>query len=249
MIRRWSVLLGIILCSVLIVGCQSEVATEVVVEETVEEELSTEELYELAMEDSMIAEEDEIQELVALTEDDNLVTWDEEGRVLLLSYHSYPDSYPAGEDVVLEWGSVWAFTDKELEAVYEVEKDSVEDWTLRLEQLIGLQEDSGYTVITGMWVEVEDVTRPAYQSDATDDTMTNAFSEEVDEEYKEWFDENILDSYFYGAYPWTRLGYTYDWADNGTEYGVTEFLIAKGSEIEVAYTYTVEELWEMFEAN
>ena len=26
-------------------------------------------------------------------------------------------------------------------------------------------------------------------------------------------------------YPWTRLGYTYDWADNGKEYGLSESLI------------------------
>lgn len=206
-------------------------------------------LYAAAMEDAMIAQEDEIFDLVTLTQDDALVTWDAEGRVLLLSYHAYPDSYVAGEDVTLVWGSVWAFTDKELEAIYDAEKDTVTDWTLRLEQLIGLPEGSGYIVITGMWVSLDDIIRPAYQSDATLDSMATTFTAEVDDAYQEWFDDNILDSYYYGAYPWTRLGYTYDWADNGTEYGVTEFLIAQNAEIEVAYTLTVDELWALFDAN
>lgn len=209
---------------------------------------TTDALYAAAMEDAMIAQEDEIAALVTLTQDDDLTTWDAEGRVLLLSYHAYPDSYPAGEDVTLVWGSVWTFTEDELAAFYDAEKDSVTDWTLRLEQLIGLPEGSGYTVITGMWVSPDDIIRPAYQSDAANASMTTAFSDEIDESYKEWFDDNILDSYYYGAYPWTRLGYTYDWADNGTEYGVTEFLIVQDATIEVAYTLTIDDLWAMFDA-
>ena len=72
--------------------------------------------------------------------------------------------------------------------------------------------------------------------DITETEMTDAFSEEVDEDYKEWFDSNIISSYFDGKYPWTRLGYTYDWADNGEEYGLSEFVVRKNSEVKVAYT-------------
>lgn len=32
-----------------------------------------------------------------------------------------------------------------------------------------------------------------------------------------------------------------DWADNGTEYGISESIIKKGSDAEVAYTLTSEE--------
>ena len=71
--------------------------------------------------------------------------------------------------------------------------------------------------------------------------MTNDFGESVDEEFKAWFDDNILWSYFYGEYPWTRLGYTYDWADNGTEYGMTEFIVESGAEVKVEFTETTEE--------
>ncbi len=239
--KRVRLLITVCMIVALGVGCQTT--------DTTGNEAGDKTLYELAMVDSMMAEEDEIYELVTLESSDEMVTWDEEGRVLLLTYHSYPDSYVEGEDVTLEWGSVWSFTDKELEAFYEEEKDSVEDWTLRLEQLIGLPEGSGHTVVTAMWVDLSDVTRPAYQKDATNGSMINYLPEGVEEEYQEWFDQNILDSYYYGAYPWTRLGYTYDWADNGTEYGVSEFLIQMGAVIEVEYTLTLEELWDYFDNN
>ena len=59
-------------------------------------------------------------------------------------------------------------------------------------------------------------------------------SDDVNEEYKAWFDANIISSYFDGKYPWTRLGYTYDWADNGQEYGLSEFINQKDSDVTVA---------------
>lgn len=88
----------------------------------------------------------------------------------------------------------------------------------------------------------EDVCRPACQPDPFSKEMqTRLDPDSADEGYVAWFDENILGSYFYGAYPWTRLGYTYDWADNGSEYGLSEFLIRQGAEVEVVDTRTTEE--------
>ena len=62
--------------------------------------------------------------------------------------------------------------------------------------------------------------------------MTVSFGETVDPEFRAWFEENEAASYGADGYPWTRLGYTYDWADNGTEYGLTEFLVPSGTEVE-----------------
>ena len=210
---------------------------------TSEEENSLEELYEQAVEDSVFAEESEIEPLVTLTKEDKLVSWDEEGRVLLCTWHNYPDSYPEGEKVTIEWGPVWTFTDKEIDS-YADELEKADDPQMRLRQLIAFAPDSEHSTVTGFWVYPADVRRPAYQSDPTDGSMTTAFGEDVEEEFKEWFDENTLGSYFYGAYPWTRLGYTYDWADNGTEYGMTEFIVNSGAEVEVEFTETTEEFLE-----
>ncbi|WP_373163574.1 hypothetical protein [Agathobaculum sp. Marseille-P7918] len=59
--------------------------------------------------------------------------------------------------------------------------------------------------------------------------MENGYEEITDPMYQSWFDDNILYSYFKSEYPWTRLGYTYDWSGGDSPYGLTEFLIADGS--------------------
>lgn len=212
-------------------------------------EKTDEELYAMAVRDAAIAEDDEIKPLVSLTKKDPLVTWDNQGRVLLCTWHSYPDSYPKGETVTAKWGYIWTFTDKEI-AAYAGELKASEDAVMRLRQLIAIPPDKTHSTVTGLWVKPSDVIRPAYQSDAANGSMCTAFAEgeELDTPFKAWFDQNILDSYYYGNYPWTRLGYTYDWADNGKEYGLTEFLIKKDAEVEVAFTETTSEflqrLWD-----
>ncbi|MCM1461438.1 MAG: hypothetical protein NC084_01850 [Bacteroides sp.] len=196
-------------------------------------------LYESAVRDAAFADEDEILPLVSLVERDEMTTW-RDGKVLLLTWHNYPDSYPEGENVTVTWGPVWTFTDKEI-ASYGDELSKADDPEMRLKQLIAFAPDSEHSTVTGFWVSPENVKRPAYQNDPTVGNMTTALGENVDEEFKAWFDENILWSYYYGEFPWTRLGYTYDWADNGTEYGLTEFIVESGAEVTVEFTETTSE--------
>lgn len=200
-----------------------------------------------AVKDAMIIDKDEILPVVSLDEGEPYAVYDDEGRILLYTFHKYPDSYPDGADVKLEWGNVWTFTGGELEEKYQENKDSVTDWQTRLKELIGLRPDNESNYFTAMWVKPEDVFRPAYVSDIGTVEMTDSFSEDVNEEYKAWFDDNIISSYFDGAYPWTRLGYTYDWADNGQEYGLSEFIVKKDSNIKVAYTVELDEMLKKLE--
>ena len=84
--------------------------------------------------------------------------------------------------------------------------------------------------------------RPAYVTDVTGQ-MRNSFSEETpeDPDYIAWFNANAVYSYCENTYPWTRLGYTYDWAENGEEHGLSEFLLTDGAEVTVEFTKTLEE--------
>ena len=179
-------------------------------------------LFDEAVKDAMIIDKDEILPVVSLDEGEPYA-------------------------VKLEWGNVWTFTGGELEEKYQENKDSVTDWQTRLKELIGLRPDNESNYFTAMWVKPEDVFRPAYVSDIGTVEMTDSFSEDVNEEYKAWFDDNIISSYFDGAYPWTRLGYTYDWADNGQEYGLSEFIVKKDSNIKVAYTVELDEMLKKLE--
>lgn len=193
-------------------------------------------LYLAAVADAVDAEPDEIEPLVELTQSDLMTTWDSQGRVLLLSWNDHPDQFPEGEDIRLD-GEIWTFTDREIAAWYAENKDGVKDWDLRLEQLIGLPPDAGYTHMSGFWVEASDVVRPAYVTDVTEQ-MQLTFPAGTDPTFEDWFEGNSKFSYEESAYPWTRLGYTYDWADNGTEYGLTEFLVEADASVQVAFTET-----------
>ena len=205
--------------------------------------------YEIAVEDAVFAEKDEIETLVSITKDSPMVTWNEDGtKVLVLSWHKYPESYPDGSSFVCEYGEVWTFTDKEILSWYQANNEGVTDWNLRLKQVIGLPEDKEYTHFTAFWADPDELIRPAYQTDITMQLSESDLDGSGLGEYEEWFDGNTLWSYFDSAYPWTRLGYTYDWADDGVDYGLTEFIILPDSTVEVEWTVSTEEFISMLES-
>lgn len=195
-------------------------------------------LYHAAVLDSMTIEDGEVLPLVTIVPESDMVTW-QDGKVLLLTINRRPERYKAGETITLP-GEVWTFTDREIAAWYAAHKAGVTDWPRRLKQLIGVPPDGVYTHVTAMWVLPEDISRPAYSSDITKATMPVILPKEVDEAEKKWFENNIIWSYFTSTYPWTRLGYTYDWAENSGEYGLTEFLVRPGAEVHVLYTDTLD---------
>lgn len=204
-------------------------------------------LWKAAMTDAVLSDDEEIRELVTLTKEDDRVVWDEAGeRVLLLSWHDYDDACASGDSIRTEYGDIWATSIGEMQAWYAQNCDEVEDWELRFAQLLGVHEDEGYTRFTAFWVFPEDVIRPAYVTDVTKQ-MENDYAVVTDEAYKEWFDSNILWSYFENDYPWTRLGYTYDWSGGKSEYGLTEFLVFDGGKTEIAFTCTTAEFVDWLE--
>lgn len=208
----------------------------------------TDALYAAAVEDAVFATEEEILPLVTITKDSSLVTWNEDGtKVLMLSWHRYPDSYPDGAAFDCVYGEVWTFTDKEILSWYNKNANGVTDWELRFEQLIGLPEETEYTHFTAFWVEPAELIRPAYEPDITKQLTAAALTGEKLGEHEEWFDDNTVGSYFDSAYPWTRLGYTYDWAEGSGEYGLSEFIILPNSTVEVEFTVSTAEFLTMLE--
>ena len=194
--------------------------------------------WQTAMTDAVFAEDEEIHPLVTLTAEDSRTVWDDAGeRVLLLTWHNYPDECEPGTQIG-EYGDIWATSLGEMESWFEENGEGVTDWTLRFAQLLGVHADEGYTRFTAFWVSPEDVVRPAFVTDVTKQ-MENDYSL-VTGAWKEWFDANILYSYFESDYPWTRLGYTYDWG-GAQEYGLTEFLVRDPSRTEIAFTMTTDE--------
>lgn len=121
--------------------------------------------------------------------------------------------------------------------------DDNTDWTERFHQLLGMPLSKGYNTITAIWVDADLLYRPAFEPDTNKPmqlTLQKTGNDDFDAMFETWFEKNTISSYYTGAYPWTRLGYTYDWADNGTDYGLSEFIIFKGAEATVECTYDLE---------
>lgn len=205
-------------------------------------------LYQNSVVDAMYAEQNEIMPLFPLDKASDMTTFNNTAeRVLLVSWHNLPESYPQGQNISLSFGEVWAFTDKEIVNWYaQNSKKMVKNPNLRLKQLLGLAPDCDYTHFSAMWVRPEDVFRPAHITDVGSVDMTlSVDSQSVSPSYKQWFDKTVLNSYFDSSYPWTRLGYTYDWAADTNEYGLSQFVIEKDSDVVVEFTKTTQEfiLW------
>ncbi|MGM9970892.1 MAG: hypothetical protein ACI35W_00610 [Anaeroplasmataceae bacterium] len=198
--------------------------------------------YSEAVQDALLAKESEIRELVTLTADDERVSFNEDGKVLLLTFHKYPSSYVEGETSVTGSWYMWTVTDGEIIDWYAENQYSSTIFADKLKQVLGMPISSSNTYISAVWVDISDVIRPAYQTDPTKQLTASDLDGSALGEYENWFNSNIISSYCstWGQYPWTRLGYTYNWGADDA-YGLSEFVILPGSEIKVEFTKTIAE--------
>lgn len=195
--------------------------------------------YNNAVIDSILAEENEIRDLVTLTKDDERVSWKDD-KVLLITFHNYPSSYPESEIITTGDWYMWTVTDGEMIEWFIENEEQIMDISVAFKQLLGMPLSSSNGYVSAVWVNVDDIIRPAYQTDPTKQLTADDLTGNSLGEYEEWFNSNIISSYFspWGQYPWTRLGYTYNWGSDD-EYGLTEFLVLKNSTIEVKFTMDI----------
>ena len=212
-----------------------------------EPELTNQELLRRAYLDCIEATQEKIRPLVALTKTDEKITWNQaQDKILLFTFHRYPDSYPENEEVTFTWGESWLCSVKEYVNWYKDNKNNIKDILLRTKQVLGMDETSQNTYITSMWFDPNDVSRPAYVTNPTKQ-MALQFEEDATDEYKEWFQSQYYYSYETKHLPWTRLGYTYDWSKEAKDrYGLTEFIAWKGTTVTVDKTLLVNEFVEYY---
>lgn len=204
-------------------------------------ESSLDALYRRAVHDAVFADSDEIAtDLIAVATDDERVIWMEdadEARVLMATWTSYPDSFPPGETVSNDWGDLWVTVVPELRTRLNTLGDTS---SLRIAQLLGMPGNADNSHIAELWVRPSDLFRPCPDNEITDNSCEPDLPPNAESGYVEWYEDNILSSYFPPAYPWTRLGYTYDWAPNSDEQGLSEFVIRAGSSFAVDSLRTTE---------
>ncbi len=227
-----------------------------------EEELQ--QAFQAAVNDAEIAEADEIYyDLISITEDNNNLVWSSESgdqKVLMTTWTSW-DGYDGmvGKTIRMTQyiqartngangnstmgiyettRDIWVTAVPELQKFCQQNQIPANDLDLRLEQLLGLPPDNGKTRFVEFWVSPEDLFRPTPDPDITNNAATLDFPAGVSEEHKQWFNDTKASMYGENGYPWTRLGYTYDWGKTDNHIGMSEFIIRIGAEVDV-YSVTL----------
>jgi len=191
--------------------------------------------YQFAIADAAVIEDSETVVLEnVIGESQRFVTWT-----------AYPNSFAKGEEVVLSWGELWVTLDNHVQQRCQVFPKETLD--LRIQQLFGLppqqsQVDRFFVVLT---VETKDIFRPCANGDLDQAQCGASFPESATEAHKAWYAGQTALAYQEKGYPWTRLGYTYDWYSNThseagnessaerSEVGVNEFVIHRNAKVRV----------------
>lgn len=109
---------------------------------------------------------------------------------------------------------------------------------LRLKQMLGLPANSANDTIVEFYVNPLYLLRPSRDPEITDhesevNFRTNTpYASMVTTNYQDWFQRTIVSRNYgmtngvWNAWPWTQLGYTYDWLKTGSDVmGFSEFVV------------------------
>lgn len=118
----------------------------------------------------------------------------------------------------------------------------------RLRQLFGLPPNAEKKYFVEFWVRPQDLIRPCIDTEISDSSCDLYLKNPTDANAENllWLLEQVhqsfADSSLYNRYPFTQLGYTYDWNPrNKSHIGLSEFVIGKNKNIIIGEIFTTEE--------
>jgi hypothetical protein len=112
---------------------------------------------------------------------------------------------------------------------------------LRIAQVLGMPPDTKNNFFVEYWVYPENLFRPSPDPEITDHEAELYFTSTASQGYRDWFNnemKNKYDTTSSSAFPWTRLGYTYDWATPLHPVGLSEFVVDTSSTVTVKAVYS-----------
>lgn len=188
-------------------------------------------------------------------------TFNDEQYVLVQTVSFKPVTSVSSGESFAAASDVWIAIPGEMDEVcfeYGCAQMNVDELDMVFKQVIGLPPDADYSVLSRFWVRPTDLVRPCTNVDPMTSScpqlMTNTTRGSSD-----WSDflfgqgmyswrlprrgtpmpriscaqdyENVTNGNCYG-FPWTRLGYTYDWTPGAKDdRGVTEFVVPEGTTV------------------
>lgn len=142
----------------------------------------------------------------------------------------------------------WVSVEGELRAKCASARSEAVDLRMRLQQFLGLpptQEDRKFVILQ---VRSADLFRPCLDSDIRKTTCDRAnYPEKENLDHERWMLRQLLSSYNTGengavsGYPWTGLGYTFDWGSKDGHFGVSEYVLRKGAKAKVLDVISAEQ--------
>lgn len=193
------------------------------------------------------------QQLIAIKADNPQLVWKEingESYLLVSSWKNEVKYYKNDPETGFYNTSkypIWVTVVPELQKLCQEKKfGRKEGLDLRLKQLLGLPPDVKQQYFIEFWVRPQDLFRPCPDAEITDTTCGLAFPTTVSEAHKTWVNDLRLASYYNPDwnknYPWTQLGYTYDWyPKNKNHVGLSKFLIGADKNVVIKDVYSTEE--------
>ena len=199
-------------------------------------------IYSAAVQDAINPEPDEIFfNLKTITMADTNLIWyeiDGEKYLLAVSYKTNASYYGNDSTGFYNTGpyNIWVTVAPEMQLLCSCYTfESIDQLRWRLRQLLGLLPDGEQDHFVEFWVRPQDLFRPCPDSEVYDTSCEICFREDVSRYHRKWFNELREVQYKEGSnrfsgYPWTQLGYTYDWNPaNKSHVGLSEFVIKKNA--------------------
>lgn len=211
-------------------------------------------LYKHAIKDASQPESDEISHnLLAISKDNKALVWktiEGEDYILMVCLKEQVSYYkPYLDSAFYNTGNydVWVTATPELLNTFNTADQNIKH---RLNQLLGLPPNPSDKFFVEFWVKPSDLFRPCPDQEVTDNTCELNFPANTDSAHIKWIDELRAISYsnpeLYKQFPWTQLGYTYDWNHkNKKNIGLSEFVIRKNSKTVVNGIYTIKDYLTM----
>jgi len=227
--------------------------------------------YKEALNDSIKTEPGEITNNLTIidnTQANPNLYWDKQGRVLVVHFTGTSNFKPSNGTWVTVAPRLKSFCTN-----YKIQNPDIQTAQLnqRIKQILGITPESKATYIVELWVHPDFLKRPAIPADIKNVKISNPDSLDSSKNkgdlFLAWLNTqlqtrknlqnkiNLPASELVQQYPWTGLGYTFDWASKLNpsikEFGLSEFVIwetkdqmsssGKVPAVEVNRSFTTEE--------
>jgi hypothetical protein len=199
--------------------------------------------YERALFDSAVYQSDHLRPLRPLTAD-------EHGEVLVATLTSLDGK--VGELLPIAGAGVWVTGVPE---VRDICREFTGDVVMQLRQLLGLPPDAHEPRMIVLRVKAADIFRPAVDPNVFTTSPCqqlhdapvpadcgNVFPSATTPSHYAWIaTQSFALHQLPHGYPWTHLGYTYNWTPNHDRYGASEYIIRPGAPALIRRNVTPEE--------